>query len=315
MSTAKADAGLFTKEILAFLESLRIEKQYSSHTIENYQRDLRLFSEYCGGEEIAHLSGVSGHQMRSFAAKMHRQGLSGSTIARRLSAVRSFYQYLIQHKLATQNPAADIRAPRNEKKLPKVLDVDQINRLLTPIGDSVLAIRDRAMLELTYSAGLRLAELVGLNISDIDVAERSMHITGKGSKDRVALIGEKALSALRDWLRRRSQLLKSNLEQDAVFLSQQGNRLSNRAVQQRFLFWAKKNGLERGLHPHMLRHSFATHLLESSGDLRAVQELLGHADISTTQVYTHLDFQYLANVYDKAHPRAGRKRGSGDKED
>ncbi len=313
MPTAKAAVNIFSKEIQAFLDSLRIEKQYSAHTISNYRRDLQQFAEYCRNEEIFALASVTGHQVRAFAARLHRQGLAGSTIARKLSAIRSFYQYLIQQSQAVQNPASDINAPRGRKKLPKVLDVDQITRLLTPVGNDVLAVRDRAMLELTYSAGLRLAELVSLNVSDIDLAERSMHITGKGSKDRIALIGEKALHAIRAWLKQRPQLIKPNSEEGALFISQRGCRISDRSVQQRFSFWARQNGLERELHPHMLRHSFATHLLESSGDLRAVQELLGHADISTTQVYTHLDFQYLANVYDKSHPRANRKSGNGEK--
>jgi integrase/recombinase XerC len=303
-----ANAAVLTSEIEAFLEMLRIEKHYSPHTIENYQRDLVEFADYCAGEATNKPAKITVHQMRAFAAKSHRQGLAGSSIARRLSAVRSFYQYLIQQGLAKHNPAADVRAPRGAKKLPKILDVDQINQLLTPAGDDALAIRDRAMLELTYSAGLRLAELVGLDLNDIDLADGSVRVTGKGSKDRIALIGTKAQQAIGAWLKVRSQLLFTKMEQTALFTSQRGTRLSDRAVQQRFALWAKKNGLERGLHPHMLRHSFATHLLESSGDLRAVQELLGHADISTTQVYTHLDFQYLAGVYDQAHPRAKRKK-------
>ncbi|MBN1378767.1 MAG: tyrosine recombinase XerC [Gammaproteobacteria bacterium] len=308
MSAANAAVRVFSAEIQAFLESLRIEKRYSSHTTENYQRDLIAFADYCADETLTDINKITVHQIRAFAAKSHRQGLASSSIARRLSAVRSFFQYLIQQGRAKHNPADDVRAPRGVKKLPKVLDVDQINRLLTPTGDDALARRDRAMLELTYSAGLRLAELVSLNLIDVDLAECSAHVTGKGGKDRIALIGAKAQQAIEEWLQVRAQLLPAQSNQTALFVSQRGTRLSDRAVQQRFTHWAKKNGLERALHPHMLRHSFATHLLESSGDLRAVQELLGHADISTTQIYTHLDFQYLAGVYDQAHPRAKRRK-------
>lgn len=303
-----ADTAVFAKEINAFIESLRIEKQYSPHTLDNYQRDLAVFADYCRNEDISDPGGVSAYHARTFAAKMHRQGLAGSSIARRLSAVRSFYRFLIQRGETCHNPVGDIQAPRGARKLPKALDVDQINRLLTPVGDDALAVRDRAMLELTYSGGLRLSELIALNLTDIDLAECCMHVTGKGSKDRIAMIGDKARQALSAWLRQRSRLPMADCDEHALFINRRGKRLTPRAVQQRFAYWAKKHGLGSTLHPHMLRHSFATHLLESSGDLRAVQELLGHADISTTQVYTHLDFQYLVGVYDQAHPRAKKQQ-------
>jgi integrase/recombinase XerC len=308
MPAANAPVRLFAGQIHAFLETLRIEKRYSPHTIENYQRDLFAFADYCAEEGMNQLAKINVHQLRSFTARSHRQGLASSSIARRLSAIRSFYHHLIQQGQAGQNPANDIHAPRGVKKLPKVLDVDQINRLLIPLGNDALAIRDLAMLELTYSAGLRLAEMVSLDLNDIDLADGSVRVTGKGSKDRISIIGAKAEQAIGEWLKARAALLPAQSEETALFVSQRGTRLSDRAVQQRFARWAKISGLERSLHPHMLRHSFATHMLESSGDLRAVQELLGHADISTTQVYTHLDFQYLAGVYDQAHPRAKRKK-------
>jgi len=308
MSAAGMAEALFDREIQAFLDSLRIEKRYSPHTVGNYRRDLESFARYLHAEQITVLSAVTAYQVRAYAARLHRKGLAGRSIARNLSSVRSFYRFLLQRGLATQNPAAEIRAPRAANKLPKTLNVDQINRLLTPAGDDALARRDHAMLELMYSAGLRLAELVGLDLNDLDLAENAVQVTGKGGKDRIALIGAKAQQALGKWLSVRLQLIPPATDQPALFVSRSGARLTDRAVQQRFDLWAKKNGLDTGLHPHMLRHSFATHLLESSGDLRAVQELLGHADISTTQVYTHLDFQYLAGVYDRAHPRAKRKK-------
>ncbi len=290
----------------AFLHYLTIEKRYSPKTIDSYQRDLQQFADYCQSQNILDVTLVHSQTVRGFAAKLHRQGLQGRSIARQLSAIRSFYTYLMREGLAQQNPANDVKAPQADKKLPKVLDADQINRLLDIKSQAPLALRDKAMLELMYSAGLRLSELVSLDVSNIDLQDSSLTVEGKGGKARFAHIGGKAKQAVLAWLKIRPQLLKE-LDEAAVFINNRGQRLSARGVQQRLLHWAKQQGLAMNLHPHMLRHSFATHLLESSSNIRAVQELLGHADISTTQVYTHLDFQYLANIYDTAHPRAKKK--------
>lgn len=224
---------------------------------------------------------------------------------RNLSSVRAFYKYLLTRGEVTQNPAEGITTPRTEKRLPKTLDVDQSARLVEIKGDRELAVRDRAILELMYSSGLRLAECVGLDQYSIDIRDALVTVRGKGNKTRKVPVGKYALDAVSAWLKVRPQLAK--LEETALFVSTRGNRLSTRSVQQRLRHWALKQGLDTHVHPHMLRHSFATHMLESSGDLRAVQELLGHADISTTQTYTNLDFQHLAGVYDQAHPRARKK--------
>jgi len=220
--------------------------------------------------------------------------------------LRSFYQFLIRKHQLKNNPAIDIRAPKTARTLPDTLDADTLTQLLEIPGDSILAIRDRAIMELFYSSGLRLSELVNLDTCDIDLNENILRATGKGNKTRILPIGRKAAEALNNWLQQRVILAK--VEEQALFVSQRGSRISTRSVQQRLNYWRKKQGLEQHIHPHKLRHSFASHILESSGDLRAVQELLGHADISTTQIYTHLDFQHLAKVYDKAHPRARKKK-------
>ena len=243
---------------------------------------------------------------RKFMAELHRQGLGARTIHRRLSAARSFYRYLIREGLCKINPLVGLSAPKPEKRLPEVLSVDQLQRLFRDVGKDPLMLRDMAMMELLYSSGLRLSELVGLDIDDINLDDRIVRVTGKANKMRDIPIGRFACQALHVWLKERRQLkIQDPL---ALFLSQQGKRLSTRSVQLRMNKLAIQQGLDGHIHPHMLRHSFASHLLESSGDLRAVQELLGHASISTTQIYTHLDYQHLAKVYDQAHPRA-RKRG------
>lgn len=243
---------------------------------------------------------------RKFMAELHRQGLGARTIHRQLSAARSFYRYLMREGLCEINPLAGLSAPKPEKRLPEVLSVDQLQRLFRDVGKDPLMLRDVAMMELLYSSGLRLSELVGLDIDDINFDDHIVRVTGKGNKMRDIPIGRFAYQALHVWLKERQQLkIQDPL---ALFLSQQGKRLSTRSVQLRMNKLARQQGLDGPVHPHMLRHSFASHLLESSGDLRAVQELLGHASISTTQIYTHLDYQHLAKVYDQAHPRA-RKRG------
>lgn len=288
----------------AFLEYLRIEKRYSPHTIFNYQRDLLAFADHCDESQIGNLRKVDAHVMRAFVAKRHRKGLSGRSLQRELSTVRSFFNYLRRENHIKNNPVVGVSAPKAPRKLPAPLDVDEMSQLLSLSQDGPLAIRDWAIMELLYSSGLRLAELVGLDLSSIDLKDDSIPVTGKGSKTRIVPLGRYAKTSLAKWLPERLKLAKP--EESALFVSQRGTRLSARSVQQRMRNWGVWQGIDTPVHPHRLRHSFASHLLESSGDLRAVQELLGHADISTTQVYTHLDFQHLAKVYDQAHPRAKR---------
>lgn len=292
------------RTIEGFLDYLRFERRLSPHTLESYRRDLQQVSDWCRQQEIASWQTLQPNQLRQYLAARHRQGLSGPSLQRQLSALRSLYRYLLREGQAGSNPAQGIRAPKAAKKLPRTLDSDQLARLLDQPSDDPLVIRDLAMIELCYSSGLRLAELVSLNLQELDLADATLEVTGKGAKSRRLPIGGKALEAIRRWLVERQKL--ADLEETALFVSQRGRRIHPRSVQQRLGRWARLQGTPGGLHPHQLRHSFASHLLESSGDLRAVQELLGHANISTTQVYTHLDFQHLAEVYDQAHPRARR---------
>jgi integrase/recombinase XerC len=294
--------GQWIEEFLAHLET---ERRLSPHTISNYRRDLKGVVEYCKLVGLSDWKSLDAQYVRSWVAKRHRQGIGGRSLARALSALRSFLQYLMREKHLKVNVAKGIRAPKSARKLPEPLDADEMARLLAVSDDNPLAIRDMAMLELMYSSGLRLAELVSLNLGDVDLADGSLPVTGKGDKARIVPVGRYANDALQRWLKTRVALASE--EESALFVSKQGSRITPRAVQQRFRQWGIKQGLDSRVHPHKLRHAFASHLLESSGDLRAVQELLGHADISTTQIYTHLDFQHLADVYDKAHPRARKK--------
>ena len=289
-------------KIDAFLGTLQ---HLSGHTRKAYAGDLAFFLDYCEQLDVNGWQDLDGRQVRGYVTQRHRQGIGGRSLRRNLSSVRAFYKYLLTRGEVTQNPAEGITTPRTEKRLPKTLDVEQSARLVEIKGDEELAVRDRAILELMYSSGLRLAEVVGLDLYSIDIRDALVTIRGKGNKTRKVPVGKYALDAVSAWLRVRPQLAK--LEEIALFVSTRGNRLSTRSVQQRLRHWAQKQGLDTHVHPHMLRHSFATHMLESSGDLRAVQELLGHADISTTQIYTNLDFQHLAGVYDQAHPRARKK--------
>ncbi len=293
------------KYIEEFLAHLEKERRLSPHTISNYCRDLKNVVEYCELAGLVDWQSLDAQHVRSWVAKRHRQGIGGRSLARALSALRSFLQYLMRENHLQVNVAKGIRAPKSARKLPEPLDADEMARLLAVSDDSPLAIRDLAMLELMYSSGLRLAELVSLNLGDVDLADGSVPVTGKGGKARIVPVGRFAHDALQRWLKTRVAL--AGEEELALFVSKQGKRITPRAVQQRFRQWGIKQGLDSRVHPHKLRHAFASHLLESSGDLRAVQELLGHADISTTQIYTHLDFQHLADVYDKAHPRARKK--------
>ena len=297
----------FTADIDGFLHHLVTERRLSSHTVDNYGRDLHQCADILVERRFTHWSDVGADEVRVLIATLHRRGKGGKTLQRMLSSLRTFYRWLLRESKARNNPADGIRAPKSGRRLPKALDVDEISTLLnTQISDDPLQLRDLAMMEMIYSSGLRLAEVLSLNIDTIDFRDGSVVVTGKGSKARHLPVGAPALNAVRKWLKARTLILKDQNEK-ALFIGQTGKRLSTRSVQSRLSKAAKERGLDQHLHPHMLRHSFATHMLESSGDLRAVQELLGHANLSTTQVYTHLDFQHLAKVYDSAHPRAQKK--------
>ena len=302
-----------------FRRYLKSERRLSAHTDSSYARDLRALVKFCDRCGISDWSRLDSQHVRTFAAHSHAGGLGARSIQRRLSAVRSFFAFLLREAPSaaaatrarrrapriTGNPALEVRAPKAARRLPQTLDADQMARLLQiPAGDALSA-RDRALMELLYSSGLRLAELVGLDVTSLDLKDRVVRVLGKGSKARIVPVGRLAVQALRDWLKERGALARS--AETALFVGRSGERLGARAVQLRVAYWAKRQGLGVPVHPHLFRHSFASHLLESSGELRGVQELLGHADISTTQIYTHLDFQHLARIYDATHPRARRK--------
>lgn len=292
-----------------FSDHLGHERRLSPHTRQNYLRDLRALADFCAREGVESWSRADTLTIRRFAAGLHRSGLSARSIQRRLSAIRTFYGYLQREQVVTNNPATGVSAPKARKRLPATLDVDSMLALLEFDRDDPLALRDCAIMELLYSSGLRLAELVGLDLDMLDLHDGTVRVTGKGNKTRVLPIGTAARSAVRRWLAIRGNLAAPDVK--AVFVSRRGTRLSNRSVQSRLAYWARRKGIDNSVYPHLFRHSFATHLLESSGDLRGVQELLGHANISTTQVYTHLDFQHLAQIYDATHPRAKLKKDSG----
>ena len=260
--------------------------------------------------DVSDWCGANPFNMRVVISDQHAAGLAGRSLARRLSAVRSLFKYLIKHRYIDANPVAEVPAPKDEKGLPETLQIEDIQRLFALEGDNILLLRDRAIFELIYSSGLRLSEVVQLDLNSIETANKQVRVTGKGDKTRVLPVGAHALKAVNDWKKRRSELLKGAGAETALFVSQRGTRLSPRSIQQRLKTLALKTGIPNNVYPHLLRHSFASHMLESSGNLRAVQELLGHADISTTQVYTHLDFQHLAAVYERAHPRANKKNTS-----
>lgn len=288
-----------------FQTKLRTERRLSPHTLKNYQRDLEHLHRFCEQQAVEDWSGLSENHIRQYVSQRHRQGLSGKSLQRELSAFRTFFRFLLTEGLIQFNPAAEVQAPKAKRKLPNTLDVDKAKRLMEIQGDEPLTVRDRAILELFYSSGLRLSELLNLDVTDVDQQEGLVQVTGKGNKTRRIPIGRYAVQALKQWMKVRLEMVKD--DETAVFVNQRGQRLAARTVQKRLKDWALKQGLDVRVYPHLLRHSFASHLLESSQDLRAVQELLGHADISTTQIYTHLDFQHLASVYDKAHPRARKK--------
>ncbi len=289
-----------------FIRHLEFERRLSPLTCKNYRRDLQTLAAYCEQSAVDGWENLDSEHVRAFSASCFRKGLSAKSIQRRLSAARTFFRYLIREKVVKKNPVATVSAPKARKRLPGNLDADRMARLLDIPGDGPLVDRDRAILELLYSSGLRLAELVDLNVGDIDMRDATVRVTGKGNKDRIVPVGRFALKALRQWAVTRGDL--ANADEKALFVSNRGQRIAPRSVQARVKHWAKRQGIDANVYPHLFRHSFATHVLESSHDLRGVQELLGHANISTTQVYTHLDFQHLAQIYDQTHPRARKKR-------
>ena len=295
----------FAGVIDQYLEELKFARRASPHTVSNYARDLKAVAKSAEQMNIVQWSELQVSDMRAIISDQHRSGISGRSLARRLSAVRGLYNYLIDHALTNHNPAKDILAPKDKKALPATLDPEELSRLLSKRTNDPMISRDLAMFELMYSSGLRLAELVGIDLCDLDLSIGQVRVTGKGGKMRDLPVGENAVQAVNEWLAHRRSL--PGADESAVFLSSRGKRIAPRTVQMRLKKLASSQGLERHCYPHMLRHSFASHMLESSGDLRAVQELLGHVDISTTQIYTHLDFQHLAKVYDESHPRARTK--------
>ena len=299
------DTGIFSHERKDFIDSIATK---SFNTVVSYQRDIKSFVEYLSKENILRLNEVNSKWVQKYAATCHKQGLSGRTIARRVSSVKAWFRYLLKTGIVAENPVVGINVPKNRQRLPRVLDVDQMNFLLRGNGNSIYDKRDLAMWELLYSSGLRVSELVSTDIADVDLVAQEIRVLGKGNKERVVPIGRLALGAIATWFSVRSTF-QASWDEAACFLTHYGRRMTSRNIQLRLRRWAKKFGSDESVHPHMLRHSFASHMLESSGDLRAVQELLGHSNISTTQVYTHLDFQHLANVYDASHPRA-KRRGS-----
>jgi integrase/recombinase XerC len=299
-------ANELTTEIEQFILHLAQERRMSGHTVSNYQRDLKRCANFMLGQGLTQWPSFKTKHVRQFVAQLNREQLSARSIQRHLSSTRSFFRYLIREGIVSDSPAQAVQAPKAQKRLPSTLDVDQMSGLLDHVNQNTfIGCRDRAIMELFYSSGLRLAELAGLNCRDVDLADQLVYVTGKGDKKRVVPVGGKAISAIKVWLQCRDEHRLFN--EVALFVSKRGGRLGVRSIQQRLRYWGKQQGISDHVHPHRLRHAFASHMLEASGDLRAVQELLGHADISTTQVYTHVDFQHLAKVYDAAHPRAKNK--------
>jgi integrase/recombinase XerC len=295
-------AGTGSALLRGYLAHLTHERRLSRHTVAGYGRDIASLLALAGGAQLKRLDA---QQIRRHVAQLHARGLDGRSLARILSAWRGFFNYLARDHGYAHNPCAGVRAPRTAKRLPHALSPDEAGQLMDIAATGPLAVRDKAIVELLYSSGLRLSELTGLEQDDVNVRDATVRVTGKGGKTRVVPVGGHAIAALRAWAPARSALARPG--EKALFVGRDGKALGARAVQARLKHWARRLGLADKVHPHALRHSFASHLLQSSGDLRAVQEMLGHASISTTQVYTHLDFQHLAKAYDAAHPRAKRR--------
>lgn len=290
-----------SQQLADFLQQLQTQKRASSHTLDAYKRDLLRLLQFCRDNKLSGWGQVSTSDIRAYISSRHRRGIAAISLQRNLCAIRSFYSHLAKHGQVTHNPASNVRAPKRPRKLPKLLDVDQLSAVLDVSSDDMLEIRDLAMFELFYSSGLRLSELLALDHSDLDLQARTLLVSaGKGGKSRQLPVGTKAIAAVKKWYA--VQVQKTG--QNAMFTSSKGARIGARNTQRRLAKWCQKRGIPEHVHPHMLRHSFASHLLEQSQDIRAVQTLLGHSSISSTQIYTHLDFQHLAAVYDTAHPRA-----------
>ena len=295
------------RQVSQFFRYLQDERRLSPRTVASYRRDIEQLKTFCIKEGVSAWSELDTSHFRRLVSALRRRRLSGKTVRRVLSAARSFYRFLLREHLVDVNPVSGVPAPKVDKLLPNCLNVDETSRLLSIESRHPLALRDRALLELMYSSGLRLSEVVSLELTDVDLDDAVVRVTGKGAKTRIVPIGRYARTALQGWLFIRGSMAKD--DETALFVSRRGRRQGARNVQRRLQHWVRHQGLRTPVHPHMLRHSFASHLLESSGDLRAVQELLGHENISTTQIYTHLDFQHLAKVYDQAHPRAKKTKG------
>ena len=302
---------MLQKDIQVYLSYLESVKQYSQHTLNGYKRDLQKLSKYLSDQEIDKWKLVKEHDLRTFVNSERRRGLSPRSIQRILSSCRTFFEFLLTEGQIKLSPAQNISSPKLAQLLPKAMDADLVQRLLDFKAKGMIEVRDKALAELLYSSGLRLSEICKLNMEDLDTKERTCVVTGKGNKTRIVPVGKKAIQAIRDWFMYRSELKQSKATStNAIFLNNKGNRISPRSIQLRLEKLCLMRGLP-GINPHMLRHSFASHVLESSGDLRAVQEMLGHSDIGTTQIYTKLDFQHLSKVYDKAHPRAKKDTKDG----
>ncbi|EGR2180756.1 tyrosine recombinase XerC [Vibrio parahaemolyticus] len=295
------------KPLERFYEFLRSEKGLSLHTQRNYKQQLETMAQHLAEMGLKDWSQVDAGWVRQLAGKGMREGMKASSLATRLSSLRSFFDFLILRGEMSANPAKGVSAPRKKRPLPKNLDVDEVNQLLEVNEDDPLAIRDRAMMELMYGAGLRLAELVSVDVRDVQLRSGELRVIGKGDKERKVPFSGMATEWVGKWLKVRGGLAAAG--EPALFVSKLGTRISHRSVQKRMAEWGQKQSVASHISPHKLRHSFATHMLESSNNLRAVQELLGHENISTTQIYTHLDFQHLAQAYDQAHPRARKKNG------
>jgi integrase/recombinase XerC len=304
-SASAAEPGFLAPLIDEYVRHLREQKRYSTHTCAAAQRDLEAFAGYCQQAAIKDLGRIDQHLVRAYVAARHRDGLQPASLQRNLSMLRGFFRHQLRESRIAANPAQTVRAPRLKRQLPGVVAADVLNEALDKDPADELGVRDRAIVELLYSCGLRLAELHGLNVDDVAGQRSETTIIGKGRRERIVMIGAPARAAVGAWLLLRPQY--AHADERALFVSSRGQRLSRAAIGMRVKAWARSTGLGVRMHPHRLRHSFATHMLESSGDLRAVQEMLGHAHLSTTQIYTHLDWKRLSAVYDDAHPRARRK--------
>ena len=285
-----------------FLNFIRYEKRLSSLTVKNYLSDLERLHKLITKPTMS----ATTEDIRLSLAKLHASGLSGKSLSRILSAWRSYFMFLIKSNQIKNDPTSGIKAPKSAKKLPQTLSIDQIFKLIEIDDKTFYGLRDKAILEIFYSSGLRLAELSHIKINDIDLHDQTLKVLGKGNKYRILPIGSKAMEAINSWIDKLKEI-KNIDEQEYLFVNSKGSKLTNRAIQYRLKYWAKKNNITENIHPHLLRHSFASHVLQSSQDLRAVQELLGHSNISTTQIYTHLDYQHLAKIYDQSHPRSKKK--------